>query len=96
MLNSSALSRGEIILKIVNGVTVAAEARGSCELRLSTGHFLRLNDVLYFPNATRNIISVSILCKYGYNVQFNGNECLIHLRSVLVGRAENTNGLYVL
>lgn len=49
-----------------------------------------------FEKGTRNIISISVLCKIGHNVQLNGNECFIFLENVLVGKAINANGLYVL
>ena len=94
--NSSVLTDGEIILRMANGARVAAEAIGSCQLELPSGHILRLCKVLYFANATRNIISISMLCKNGYCIHFNGNECLLHFENVLVGKAINTNGLYIL
>ena len=68
MQNSSALSGDEIVLRMANGVTVAAEAIGTCELRLSSGHILKLDRVLYFASAVRNIISVSVLCNNGYYI----------------------------
>ena len=94
--NSSEVTKGEIILRMANGARVAAEAMGTCPLRLPSGHVLNLFKVLYFEKATRNIISISALCKAGYYVLFNGNECSIHFGNVLVGKAMNTNGLYVL
>jgi hypothetical protein len=94
--HSTAVSRGEIMLRMANGATVAAEAIGSCKLQLYSGHVINLYRVLYFSKASRNIISVSVLCKSGYTVQFDGNKCLIFYENILVGDAVNTNGLYVL
>ena len=48
MWNSSALLGDEIVLQMANEATVAMDAIGTCELRLPSGHILKLDKVLYF------------------------------------------------
>lgn len=62
------------MLKMANGEKVMIEAVENCSLALPFEHILRLYKVLYFAKPTRNIISISILCKNCYNIQFNGNN----------------------
>ncbi|VFR02649.1 unnamed protein product [Cuscuta campestris] len=60
---SRRLARGEIELRVGNGAPVAALAIGTYSLVLPSGLMLELNDCLYVPAISRNIISVSCLDK---------------------------------
>lgn len=81
---------------MASGAKIAIEAMEDCLLTFLTRHIFRLYRVPYFAIAIRNLIYISVLCKSGYNVQFNGNECLIYFRNSLVVKVININGLYVL
>ncbi|VFQ76223.1 unnamed protein product [Cuscuta campestris] len=77
---SRRLARGEIELRVGNGAPVAALAIGTYSLVLPSGLMFELNDCLYVPEISRNIISVSCLDKSGF----------------IISNANMTNGLYVL
>jgi hypothetical protein len=68
-------SSGARRLKVANGVEFDAEAVGSLTFELHTGFLLHLNNVLYVPTLSMNLILVSCLddnmyqCKFG-NKQF--------------------------
>jgi transposase InsO family protein len=74
------ITSGARRLRVANGVEVDVEAVGSLTLELHTGFHLHLNNVLYVPTLSRNLISVSCLddnmfeCKFG-NKQFVLNYC---------------------
>jgi hypothetical protein len=74
------ITSGARRIKVANGVEVDVEAVGSLTLELHTGFHLHLNNVLYVPTLSRNLISVSCLddnmfeCKFG-NKQFVLNYC---------------------
>jgi len=43
-------------------------------LNLPYGHVLLLKDVVYVPSMRRNLISVSVLDKYGYTFKFGNGK----------------------
>lgn len=60
---------------------------------------LLLRDVLFVPRFSFNLISVSCLMKdENLSINFSGNSCVIQdkLHSTKIGRAECSNGLYLL
>lgn len=66
------------------------------DIRLSEQ--LLLQDVLFVPQFTYNLISVSYLLNdKNLVINFSGSSCTIHDRNLLtmIGKAESSNGLYV-
>ena len=61
LVESKRLRNGDMVLHFGNGATVAVVAIGSFSLALSLGYRLILKDYYFVPEATRNLISVSIL-----------------------------------
>lgn len=94
--NSSVLSQDKIILKMTTEARVVVEATKTCHIRAPSRHVLKLQKILYFVNAAKNIISVFAFYKLCYNNQFNINEYLIFFKNILVSNVVNTNDLYVL
>ena len=74
------LRPNEVTLKLGNGVSVAAKAIGSTSIDLYN-HVLLLEDVLYVPNAYKNIISISSLTRKGYEFLFSRDICKIHFKN---------------
>ena len=56
--NERRLKKGEVTLKLGNGVSITAKAIGSTSINLFN-HVLLLDNVLYVPNTYKNIIFVS-------------------------------------
>jgi hypothetical protein len=67
------LRRGERSIRVTNGVEAEVEAIGELPFELNNGFILRLNNVLYVPSLSRNLISVSCLDDDGFDFQF-GNR----------------------
>ena len=51
----------ELKLKVGNGELVSVKARGTTRIKFNSKKFLLLENVLYIPNFSRNLISVSCL-----------------------------------
>ncbi|VFQ91558.1 unnamed protein product [Cuscuta campestris] len=93
---SRRLARGEIELRVGNGAPVAALAIGTYSLVLPSGLMLELNDCLYVPAISRNIISVSCLDKSGFIISIKDKSLSVYRKIVFYANANMTNGLYVL
>ena len=55
---------------IGDGTRVQIDFLGVVRLQLSIGSFLELRDVAYIPSIRRNLISIPILNRLGYNFYF--------------------------
>ena len=53
-----------------------------------------LHDVLYVPEATANLLSVSHATQQGARLEFTQTECKILIDSTAVLTAQRRNGLY--
>ena len=84
LANKRRLRPNEVTLKLGNGVSVAAKAMGSTSIDFFD-HILLLDDVLYVPNAYRNIISISSLTRKGYKFLFKIDICNIYFGSNIIG-----------
>ena len=62
---------------MANGVRADAEAIGVLTLDLGNGSKLILNNVIYVPSLSRNLISVSCLADDGYDCHFGKELCEI-------------------
>ena len=71
------IARSSRRLKVANGVEVDVEAIGSLTLELHTGFHLRLNNVLYVPTLSRNLISVSCLDDEMYECLFGHKQFIL-------------------
>jgi hypothetical protein len=63
---------------------------------LNNGFTFRLNNVLYIPSLSRNLISVSCLDDDGFDCQFDNRQCLILFDNKVVGLAFRQDKLYML
>ncbi|VFQ94466.1 unnamed protein product [Cuscuta campestris] len=70
------LAEGEVQLKVENGAHVNALAIGTYVLSLPSGLLLHLNNCLFVPAISRNIISVSCLDKAGFSINIK-DKCLL-------------------
>ena len=68
-----------------DGKTVAVEAIGTFRLLLKTGHFLNLEETYIVPSFRWNLVSISILNKFGYSCSFGNNNFSLLQYSNLIG-----------
>jgi hypothetical protein len=81
------LRRGKRSIRVANGVEAEVEAIGELLLELNNGFILHLNNVLYVPSLSRNLISVSCLDDDGFDCQFGNTQCLTLFDKEVVGLA---------
>ena len=62
-------------------------------LLLPLDKILELKDCYYIPNIVRNIISVPLLLKQGFEINIENNGCSIYLSNNLFGMGKFINGL---
>jgi hypothetical protein len=72
-------TRGARKLKLANGVKVDVEAIGSLNLELHTGFSLKLNNVLYVPTLSKNLISFSCLDDEMYECLFGHKQFILNI-----------------
>ena len=87
------LESNEVTLMLGDGASVAAKAMGTTSIDLYN-HILLLNNVLYAPNAYKNIISISSLTRKGYKFLFERDVCTIYYGNEIVGMGYVLHGLY--
>ena len=85
LANERSLRPNEVTLKLGNGASVTAKAIGSISIDL-LDHILLLDDVLYVPNAFKNIVSISSLTSRGYEFRFRRDICNIYFGNKLIGK----------
>ncbi|VFQ84441.1 unnamed protein product, partial [Cuscuta campestris] len=90
------LTEGEIQLKVGNGALVYALDVGTYSLSLPSGLILHLNNCLFVPSMSRNIISVSCLDKAGFSFVVKDKTLSVFRNDIFYASAKMTNSLYVL
>ncbi len=83
-----------------NGSSTNAIGVGDIDLCIASGHKLLLRDVLYIPQGTTHLISISAVADNGYTlITFGKHECWIHDRHnkiIVRGSRSSDSGLYTL
>jgi len=77
-----------------NGVPAAVRGTGQVYLKLTSGKTLVLKDVLYVPSMSRNLISVSLLCRQGLKLVFESNKVVLSKFGTFVGKSYESGGLF--
>ena len=60
------------------------------------GRILILKDALYAPTVRRNLISVSRALRYGYDVNFSDNGCVISYNKYFISAGTLIDGLFII
>ena len=69
---------------------------GDVSLHLESGFTLVLNNTLYVPSFRKNLISIPLLDKLGYCMNFGNSEVKLSLNSTNIGYGILIDGLYKL
>lgn len=75
----------EKYIYVGNGEKVQVDAIGTFRLLLKIGFYLDLNETKVVPSLRRNLISISILDKFGYSYSFGDGKFSLFHNSKLVG-----------
>ena len=88
----------ERFIYVGDGNRIEVEAIGTFRLLLKSGTYLELKETFIVPSFRRNLISVSILDKFGYSCSFGNNKFSLFCNSTLVGSGSlsGNDNLYLL
>ena len=78
-------SDGEGYIFVGDEKLVEVEAMGHFRLLLETSLYLNLKDTFIVPSIRRNLISVSLLDKFGYHCSFENNQFILLVNSNIIG-----------
>ena len=84
-LRSRAPTDAERFIFVGDGKSVAVVAIGTFRLLLKTGLYLDLEETFVVPSFRRNLISISVLDKFGYSCSFGNNKFSFFQNSSLIG-----------
>ena len=67
----------DINVTVVNGQKMKYELKGSVNMKIQDGQTVKLTEVLYVPQAVKNILSVSRLVYKGATMRFTQGKMTI-------------------
>ena len=76
-----------------NSTTFEIQGQGKVILKMTSRKNLTLNNVLYVPEILKNLISDSLLNKYGFMMVFEANKVVVSKSGMFVGMGYVSNGL---
>ena len=87
------LGNGEKIF-MGNSSTSKIERNGSVVLKMITGKYLTLKDVLHVLDIQKNLIFDSLLSKNGFKLVFESDKFSLFKSGMYVGKGYLSNGLF--
>ena len=85
-----------VFLYMKNSLKAQALGKRSVILEFTSGKFLTLNDVYHVPNIQKNLVSDSLLNRFGFKLIFEANKVVISERGVFVGKGYVRDGMFKL
>ena len=79
-----------------NSASGEVKGVGKVLLKMTSGKFLTLTNVLYVPEIRKNLVSGSLLSKNGFRIVFESDKVILSKSGMYVGRGYATNGLFKL
>ena len=83
---------GKIFME--NSSTSKIKGIGKVVLKMTTGKFLTLKDVLHMLNIQKNLVSGSLLSKNGFKLVFESDKFSLFKSGMYVGKGYLSNGLF--
>ena len=69
-----------------NSSTSMVEGNRKVVLKMTTGKYLTLKDVLHVPNIQKNLVFGSLLRKNGFKLDFEFDKCSLFKNGIYVGK----------
>jgi hypothetical protein len=67
---------------------------GTVNLKLTSRKTMRLKNVQHVPTIKKNLVSSSLLCRYGFKLVFESNKCVLSKYGNFVGKCYESGGLF--
>ncbi|KAG8500112.1 hypothetical protein CXB51_004144 [Gossypium anomalum] len=84
------------VLYMENSSTAEIKGKRSIELQFTFGKVLTLNDVYYVPEVRKNLVSESLLNKFGFKLVFEADKFILSKGGIFVGKGPCENRAYIL
>lgn len=79
-----------------NSATFEIKCQGKVILKMISGKWPTLNNVLYVPKICKNLVSWSLLNKHGFRIVFESDKVILSKRGMFVGTCYVFDGMFKL
>ena len=69
---------------------------GEIDLKFTSGHVVTFTNVLYVPEVRKNLVSCSLLNKFGFKLDFEADKFVLSKGGMFVGKGYQHNGMFKL
>ncbi|GJR12583.1 zinc finger, CCHC-type containing protein [Tanacetum coccineum] len=84
------------MLYMGNHTTAQVKGKGKIDLVFTSSNTLTLNDVLHVPDVRKNLVSGSLLNKFGFKLVFESDKFILSKGGMFIGKGYHTNGMFKL
>ncbi|GKF72790.1 zinc finger, CCHC-type containing protein, partial [Tanacetum coccineum] len=84
------------MLYMGNHSTAEVKGKGKIDLVFTSSNTLTLKDVLHVPDVHKNLVSRSLLNKFGFKLVFESNKFIISKGGKFVGKGYHAGGMFKL
>ncbi|GKC96381.1 zinc finger, CCHC-type containing protein [Tanacetum coccineum] len=84
------------MLYMRNHSTTQVKGKGKIDLVFTSGNTLTLNDVLHVLDVHKNLVSRSLLNKFGFKLVFKSDKFILSKGGKFVGKGHHTGGMFKL
>ena len=84
------------VLYMGNSSTAEVKGTGTIELEFTSGKILTLRDVYHVPEVRKNLVSGSLLNKFGFKLVFEADKFVLSKGETFVGKGYLYNGMFKL
>ena len=77
-----------------NAVVVPVKGIGSVELKFTSGKIVTLTNVFYVPEVRKNLVSGSLLNKFGFKLVFEADKFILSKGGMFVGKGYACEGMF--
>nr|GEW44786.1 zinc finger, CCHC-type [Tanacetum cinerariifolium] len=88
--------RSYSMLYMGNHSTAQVKGKGKIDLVFTASNTLTLNDVLRVPDVRKNLVSISLLNKFGFKLVFESDKFILFKSGKFVGKGYHTGGMFKL
>ena len=85
---------GTCSLLMGNGPHVCVLGVGMVNLKFTSGKTVQLKNVQHVPTIKKNLVIGSLLCRNGFKLVFESNNCVLSKFGTFIGKGYNSGGLF--
>src|SRR3954469_2541952 len=77
-----------------NGSHATVRCVGTVDLKFTSGKIVQLRNVQHVPTMNKNLVSGSLLCRYGFKLVFESNKVTVSKFGQFFGKGYECRGLF--